>query len=74
MLRDLLKKKYFGQKHVQNRIIEMFESFETSSGQQLTSFHIAGDNGVGKSYMANLMAEALFFNHRQRQSVKLVLC
>jgi len=57
-LRKLLTTKLFGQEHTFDALVEMFEWFEDS--KQLVSFHIAGDNGVGKSYVVQLFSEALF--------------
>lgn len=40
----------------------MFASYETATDHQLVSFHIAGDNGIGKSYIAQLFSESLFYD------------
>ncbi len=65
-LRNLLREKFFGQQHAIEHIIQMFESHlssPTSHNQRLTSFHIAGDNGCGKSYISKLFAEALYYQN-----------
>lgn len=38
--------RFFGQAHAIDAMLEMFESH--MADKRLTSFHIAGDNGVGK--------------------------
>jgi len=57
-LRQILKEKFFGQKHLVREMVNMLELHQLSN--VLTSFHIAGDNGCGKTYAVKLIAEALF--------------
>jgi ABC-type branched-subunit amino acid transport system ATPase component len=50
-------------------MMEMFEWFEDS--KQMISFHIAGDNGVGKSHTVNIFAEALYRNNNKNSMIVL---
>jgi len=60
-MRQLLMDQFFGQDHAREYILNMLETYsEINSHQKPTSFHIAGDNGVGKSYLVRLIAEALY--------------
>jgi hypothetical protein len=67
LFRHLLEENLFGQEHLIEPLTQMVENWHqrvqsraTISEKRVTTFHIAGDNGVGKTYAVSLLAKALF--------------
>jgi len=57
-LNKVLTSRIFGQ---DKAIEQLFKAFKTRGSHALT-IHIAGDNGVGKSYAAKNIANALYYD------------
>lgn len=68
-LNETLATRLFGQAHVVAPLSAMFARHfapaKTGSATQTTSFHLAGDNGCGKSFCVSLLAEAAFGEERE---------
>ena len=59
-LNESLQQQFFGQEHLLQPLLEMFAHHAAQEPPALTAFHLAGDNGCGKSHLARLLGETLF--------------
>jgi len=70
-LRELMEQKLFGQDHIIDPFVDMIDRWYArviqgsmpgapTDKRKLTAFHIAGENGVGKSFATTLLAQTLY--------------